>query len=123
MPAVVLKSVPVIVTEVPTGPELGVKLLIVGTTIGGVTVKSAALVAICPATSTVITPVVAPVGTVVTMLVDVGVPLIVATTPLNFTILLPGMMLKSVPDMVTEIPTCPEIGLKPVTVGGLMTVN
>jgi hypothetical protein len=67
--------------------------------------------------------VVAPVGTVVTMLVDVGVPLIVAATPLNFTILLPGMMLKSVPEIVTEIPTCPEIGLKPVTVGGLMTVN
>jgi hypothetical protein len=49
--------------------------------------------------------------------------LIVAATPLNFTILLPGMMLKSVPEIVTEIPTCPEIGLKPVTVGGLMTVN
>src|SRR5436190_788188 len=85
LPAVVLKLVPMIVTAAPISPETGLKLVIAG---GILTVKALELVAVRPFTSTVITPVVAPTGTDVTMLLAVGVPVIVATTPLNLTILL-----------------------------------
>jgi hypothetical protein len=58
--------VPVIVTGVPTGPVVGLKLVIVG---GGgvVTVKLVDEVAVNPPAVTLITPVVAPAGTVVLM--------------------------------------------------------
>ena len=56
-----LKFVPLIVTAVPTGPLVGVKLPIVG---AGMTVKLAALVAVPPAVVTLTGPVVAPAGTV-----------------------------------------------------------
>ena len=56
-----LKFVPVIVTLVPAGPLVGVKLVIVG---AGTTVKVLALVAVPPAVVTLTGPVVAPVGTV-----------------------------------------------------------
>jgi hypothetical protein len=57
-----VKFVPVIVTDVPIGPLVGVKLVIVGA--GAVTVKVPALVAVPPAVVTLIVPVVAPEGTV-----------------------------------------------------------
>ena len=57
-----LKFVPVIVTLVPAGPLVGVKLVIVGGL--AVTVKVLALVAVPPAVVTLTGPVVAPVGTV-----------------------------------------------------------
>jgi hypothetical protein len=57
-----VKFVPVIVTEVPTGPLVGVKLVIVGG--GAVTVKVPALVAVPPGVVTLMVPVVAPEGTV-----------------------------------------------------------
>ena len=56
-----VKFKPVIVTPVPTGPFVGVKLVIVG---AGMTVKLVALVAVPPAVVTLTGPVVAPVGTV-----------------------------------------------------------
>ena len=56
-----VKLVPLIVTLVPTGPLVGVKLVIVG---GLITVKLLALVAVPPAVVTLTGPVVAPVGTV-----------------------------------------------------------
>jgi len=56
------RPVPVIVTFVPTGPLLGVKLLMVG-----VIVKLLALVAVPPGVVTVMTPVVALAGTVATI--------------------------------------------------------
>ena len=56
-----LKFVPLIVTLVPTGPLVGVKLVIVG---AGTTVKLLALVAVPPGVVTRSGPVVAPVGTV-----------------------------------------------------------
>jgi hypothetical protein len=58
------KLVPVIVTDVPTGPVIGLILLM----LGDVTVKGTALLEI-PPTVTVTFPVVAPVGTGVTILV------------------------------------------------------
>ena len=76
---VMLKFVPVMVTVVPTGPLAGVNDVMVG---GAVTVKLVALVAVLPATVTVIAPVVAPVGTVTVMLVAV-LTVTVAAVPLN----------------------------------------
>jgi hypothetical protein len=117
---VVLKFVPVIVTVAPTIPLAGVKLAIVG---GTIMIKSVALVATCPLTSKVIFPVVAPVGTKVTMLVDVGVPIIGATVPLNFTMLLVAAVLKFVPVIVTFVPTSPLVGVKLAIVGVGMIVK
>ena len=87
-----------------------------------ITVKLLALVAVRPLTVTVIGPLVAPVGTEVTMLVAVGVP-VVAVVPLNFTVLLVAVVLKFVPVMVTVAPTRPLVGLKEVIVGVGMTVK
>ena len=57
-----VKFVPLIVTVVPTGPLVGVKLVIVGAL--AVTVKLLALVAVPPGVVTLSGPVVAPLGTV-----------------------------------------------------------
>jgi len=77
------------------------------------TVKLDALVAVvCPATSTVIGPVVAPLGTVA--VIDVAVEAVtVAVVPLNFTV---GEE-KFDPVIVTLDPTAPELGLNPLIVG------
>ena len=83
-----------------------------------VTVKLVALIAVLPATVTVITPVVAPAGTVVVM--DVAVlDVDVASVPLNRTVLLPGVALKFVPVMVTVVPIGPVVGVKKVMVGSV----
>src|SRR5205814_2357754 len=111
-----VKLVPLIVTLVPTGPLLGVKLVIVG---GLITVKLAALLAVPPGVVTLIGPLVAPAGTVVVIAVaELTVKL--ALTLLNSTAVAP---LKLVPLMVTLVPTGPLLGVKLVIVGGLMTVE
>ena len=56
-----VKSVPPIVTLAPTGPLVGVTLVIVG---AGMTVKLVALVAVPPGVVTLSGPVVAPAGAV-----------------------------------------------------------
>ena len=56
-----VKFVPVIVTLAPTGPLVGVMLVIVG---AGMTVKLVALAAVPPGVVTRTGPVVAPAGTV-----------------------------------------------------------
>ena len=53
------KFAPVIVTEIPTAPDVGERLLIEG---GGITVNETPLLA-CPFTVTITLPVVAPPGT------------------------------------------------------------
>src|SRR5262245_49250510 len=83
-PCVAPKFVPVIVTAAPTAPLVGDSALIVA---AGTTVNVTPLLPTPPTVTTTL-PVVAPLGTVVTMLVadhDVGV----AVTPLNFTVLVP----------------------------------
>jgi hypothetical protein len=60
-PVVPVKSVPLMVTLIPTGPMGGVKAVIAG---GLITVKLAALVAVPAGVVTLIDPVVAPDGTV-----------------------------------------------------------
>ena len=53
----------------------------------------------------------------------VGVPLIVAVVPLNFTVLLAAVVLKFVPVIVTDVPTTPLVGVKDETVGAGIKVN
>src|SRR4029077_17848732 len=111
------KFVPVIVTEVPTGPEVGLKLVIVGV---GSTVNVIPLLA-TPFTVTTTGPVVAPLGTGTT--IDVALQLVgVAGVPLNATVLVPWLAPKFVPVIVTDVPTGPEVGFKLVMVG-VVTVN
>jgi hypothetical protein len=74
----------VIVTDAPTGPEIGLRALIAGV---GITVKLAPLLA-TPLAVTTTLPVVAPLGTVTVMLVALQL-VTVAGVPLNFTVLVP----------------------------------
>ena len=91
----VSKFVPVIVKAVPDVPIVGVKLVIVGA-VETLTVKVALLVASPVGVLTEIVPVVAPVGTLVTIC-EVDAETTVAVTPLNLTVLSPGVELNAVP--------------------------
>jgi hypothetical protein len=79
------KSPPVTVTEVPTTPDVGFRLVMLGA--GVVTVKSAPLLATPPTVATTL-PVVAPAGTCATTLVALQL-VGVAAVPLNDTVLVP----------------------------------
>jgi hypothetical protein len=106
------KFVPLIVTEVPTGPELGENELMVG--FGGVvTSKLLELVAVPPGVVTRILPSVAPDGTVAVILVE-EFTVNEAETLLNVTLL---TLTKLVPLIATEIPMGPEPGENEVMVG------
>lgn len=106
------KFVPVIVTEAPSAPDVRERLVMFG---AGTTVKMMPLLPMLE-TVTITFPVVAPEGTVVTMLVVVHV-VTVAAVPLNFTVLVPCGDPKFVPVIVTDAPTAPEVADKLVIVG------
>lgn len=93
----------------------GVKLVIVGAPVAERTVKAALLVFEPPGDVTPIGPVVAPEGTVATMLVVVD-DVTVAVVPLNVTVFWLGVVLKPVPKMVTTVPIGPLFGLNSITV-------
>jgi hypothetical protein len=100
-----VKFVPVIVTDVPTGPEVGEKEVTIGLA-EAVTVKLWELVAVPSGVVTLIGPVVAPEGTVDVMVVfEFAVN--VADTPLNVTLV---AAMRSVPVIVTDVPTGPLVG-------------
>lgn len=106
-----------IVTDVPTGPELGETLVTLGAEV--VTVNATPLLA-CPPTVTTTLPVVAPLGTGTT--IEVALQLVgVADVPLNFTVLVPCVEPKVVPAIVTDAPTVPDVGERLVMLG--VTVN
>jgi hypothetical protein len=108
-----LKFVPVIVTDVPTGPKVGVNEVIVGAGTG-VTVKLVALV-FCPAAVyTWIGPVVAPAGTTAVALVVVAP---VGVTRLEVLKRTPVTVELNVPLIVTVEPTMPLAGEKVGTPG------
>jgi len=108
-----LKLVPVILTDVPTGPKVGVNEVIVGAGTG-VTVKLVALV-FCPAAVyTWIGPVVAPVGTTAVALVVLG---FVGVTRLEVLKRTPVTVELNVPLIVTVEPTMPLAGEKVGTPG------
>ncbi len=69
-----------------------------------------------PLTVTVITPVVAPVGTVVMMVVSEAL-VMVAAVPLNLTVLFARVVSKPVPVMATVVPAEPVVGEKLAMVG------
>src|SRR5947207_8161318 len=101
------KLVPVMVTDVPTGPEVGLRSVMLGAAV--VTVNAKPLLP-RPPTVTTTFPDVAPDGTGATMLVEfqlVGE----AAVPLNMTALVPCDAPKLVPVIVTEVPAGPEVGL------------
>jgi hypothetical protein len=102
------KLVPVIVTAVPTGPEVGDRLVM-----PGVTVKATPLLA-TPLSVTTTFPVVAPVGTDVAMLDEVQL-VVVAGVPLNVTV---PEDPKLVPVIVTGVATAPNVGFRLVIEGG-----
>ena len=85
VPTVGPKFVPVMVTLVPIGPEVGLMLVMLG---GGVTVKRTPLLC-TPPTVTMTFPVVAPVGTVTSKLAVDQFAVDVAVTPLKVTVVLP----------------------------------
>jgi len=85
VPTVGPKFVPVIMTLVPMGPEVGLMLMMLG---GGVTVKSTPLLS-TPPTVTRTFPVVAPDGTVTLKLAADQFDVAVAVTPLKVTVLFP----------------------------------
>src|SRR4051794_18711916 len=94
------------VTEAPASPEVGDKELIAGApnTVNGNALPGA------PPTATVTGPVLAVGGTGTTMLVELQL-LVVALMPLNVTVLLPCVVPKFSPAMVTDVPDVAEEGV------------
>lgn len=72
-----------------------------------------------PDTVTTTLPVVAPAGTVTTMLVALQLVTTVTAVPLNVTVLVPCVAPKFVPVIVMEVPTAPELWLRPLIVGAV----
>jgi hypothetical protein len=110
VPCVEPKPLPVIVTLAPTAPEPGERLVILGITV------NATPLLLDPFTVTTTFPVVAAVGTGATILPAaqlVGV----AVTPLNLTVLVPWVEPKLLPEIVTEVPTFPDVGDKLLILG------
>jgi len=123
-PCVAPKFIPVMVTDVPTAPVEGFKLVILGPMTKVVTIKLTPLLG-TPPTVTTTFPDVAPVGTGAMMLVALQL-VGVAVVPLNVTVLVvPCEAPKLVPVMVTELPTAPEVGFRLVMLGAeaVFTVN
>lgn len=85
------------------------------------TVNNTPLLAIPPTVTTTF-PVVAPVGAVVTMLVVLQL-VGVASTPLNATVLAPCVDPKFTPLIVTDVPTGPAVGERPLIPGPELTVK
>lgn len=120
VPCVAPKFAPLIETAVPTEPDDGFKLEILGA--GTVTVNATALL-VWPPTVTNTFPVVAPAGTGTTMLNALQL-VGTAATPLNVTELVPCVAPKFAPVMVTEVATGPETGFSVETLGeGTVTVK
>jgi len=117
-PCVDPKFVPVIVTGVPTAPEVGDKLVILGVRR---TVKFTPLLA-TPLALTITFPVVAPLGTVTPML-DAPHDVTVAVAPLNVTVPVPCELAKFEPVTVTVAPTAPDVTDKLVMLGAGTTVK
>jgi len=113
-PWVVPKFAPAIVTDVPTAPDVGFKLVMLGG--GGVTTKFIPLLA-TPPTVTTTFPGAVPAGTGATMLVALQL-VAVAVVPLKVIVLVPCVVPKFAPAIVTDVPTTPDVGFRLVTLGG-----
>jgi hypothetical protein len=111
VPWVVPKLAPAMVTGVPTGPDIGFKLAMVGETVNDTELLAT------PPTVTTTLPVAAPLGTVATMLVALQL-VGVAAVPLNVTVLVPCVAPKFAPVIVTGVPKTPDVGFRLVMLGG-----
>lgn len=111
---------PLMVTDVPTGPPVGFTVVMAG---GAVTVKSTPLLA-TPLMETTTFPVVAPAGTGTRICVSLQL-FVLADTPLKVTplTLVPTVGPKFVPLMVTTAPIGPDTGLMLDMFGGGVTVK
>ena len=107
----VSKFVPARATTVPADPTAGVKPVIVGA-LAAPTTKGALLLALPVGVATVIGPVVAPAGTLVTILVAVA-EMTVACVWLNLTSFWLAVELKPLPEMVTVAPAAAPFGVNP----------
>jgi hypothetical protein len=105
------KLVPVIVTDVPMFPDVGLTPAMLG-----VTVKLTPLL-FTPATVTTTFPVVAAAGTGITMVVPFQLVAVPAGVPLKVTVLVPCEAPKSVPVIVTDVPAVPDVGFRPLMFG------
>ena len=105
---------PIMVTELPIAPELGLRLVICGP----VTVKGMELLA-APPTVTITGPLpsAVPAATSATMLVSLQVEMLVAFVPLKVTLLEPCVAPKFEPEIVTAVPPVPEVGLRVLIFG------
>ncbi len=114
-----VRFVPVTVMTVPAAPDVGEKLVMVG--VGGTTVKVVLpLVAVPPGVVMLMTPVNAPLGTVM-LTVPSRFTVKVAATPPMLTLLAP---VRFVPVTVMTVPAAPDVGEKLVMVGaGVVTVK
>jgi hypothetical protein len=83
---------------------------------GPVTVNSIPLLATPPTVTTTL-PVVALVGTAITIVVAFQVLAVPAAVPLNVTVLVPCVPPKFVPVIVTALATCPDAGFRLVMLG------
>ena len=111
---------PTIVTEVPTSPDDGLRLVMLG---GFVTVNGTPLLEM-PLIDTTTLPEEAPAGT--GTMIEVSLQLVVlAVIPLKATtlVLVPTVGPKLVPVTVTTVPTGPDVGFKLVMTGGGVTVK
>src|SRR5712691_10784778 len=83
-----------------------------------VTVNGTPLLATPPTlTTTLLLPIVAPLGTCAVMLVALQPVIIVAVVLLNLTVLFPCVAPKFVPRIATEVPTGPDVGFRLAMVG------
>src|ERR1700678_1343721 len=97
--------VPVTVTTVPAGPVVGERVKMFGVARN----VNVLLLLDTPSTVTITGPVVAAAGTGTTICVPYQV-CGVAVAPLNVTVLVPCGEPKSVPEIVTNVPTGPDVG-------------
>ncbi len=110
VPWVEPNPLPVIVMDAPTAPLFGERALMFGVTVN----LTPLLEEVPPVTTTL--PVVAALGTVATILLELQL-VAVAVTPLNLTVLVPWVLPKLLPEIVTEVPTVPEVGDRLVIFG------
>src|SRR2546425_482911 len=113
-PCVAPKFARLTVTDVPTTPDVGFRLVMLGG--DEVTVKFIPLLA-TPPTVTTTFPVVAPAGAGTTMLVALQLPGVPAV-PLKVTVPAPCVVPKFAPVIATDVPSTPDVGFKLVILGG-----
>ena len=111
VPCVAPKPPPLITTDCPAGPAVGLKFVILGNTVKGTPLLPT------PPTITRTVPVVPAAGTGATMFVALQLIGVAVVVP-NHTVLVPCDAPKFVPAIVTEVPTMPDVGLTPVMFGG-----